>query len=48
MTKEHKAKILLNGEHFTLTLSHRSELSKDSITNLRHFLESVGVTPDKL
>jgi len=48
MTKEHKAKILLNGGHFTLTLSHRSELSKDSITNLRHFLESVGVTPDKL
>jgi len=48
MTKQHKAKIHLNSQVFSLTLSHRNELSVDSITKFRHFLESVGLTPDKL
>jgi hypothetical protein len=48
VTKEHRAKMLFNNEHFSLTLSHRNELSIDAVTKLRHFLESVGLTPDKL
>lgn len=48
MTKQHKAKIHLNSHLFSLTLSHRNELSIDAITKLRHFLESAGLTPDKL
>ena len=48
MTKQHKAKIHLNSKLFSLSLSHRNELSVDSITKLRHFLESVGLTPDKI
>ena len=48
MTKQHKVKISLKGEDFVLSLSHRNELSKDSIVKLRHFLEKVDLTPDKL
>ncbi len=48
ITKHHRAKIFINEEEFVLSLSHRSELSKDSIVKLRHFLEKVGLTPDKL
>jgi hypothetical protein len=48
VTKQHKAKLSMNGEEFSLALSHRNELSIDSVTKLRHFLEKVGLTPDKL
>ncbi len=48
MTKQNKAKIFFDKDEFILSLSHRNELSKDSIVNLRHFLEKVGLTPDKL
>ncbi len=48
VTKHHKAKIFVGGDEFVLSLSHRNELSRDSIVNLRHFLEKVGLTPDKL
>ncbi len=48
LTKQHKAKIFFDKDEFILSLSHRNELSKDSIVNLRHFLEKVGLTPDKL
>lgn len=48
VTKQHKAKINFDGHEFSLTLSHRNELSIDAITKLRHFLESVGLIPDKL
>jgi len=48
LNKEHRALIHLNGKEHSLTLSHRPELSKDAIVKLRHYLEEVGVTPDKL
>ncbi len=48
VNKEHRAIIHLNGKEHSLTLSHRPELSKDAITKLRHFLEEVGLTTDKL
>jgi len=48
MTKTHRALIHLNGKEHSLTLSHRNELSKDAIVSLRHFLEEVQLTPDKL
>ncbi|MCD4667893.1 MAG: hypothetical protein K8R44_04810 [Sulfurimonas sp.] len=48
LTKQHKAKIFVGKDEFILSLSHRNDLSKDSIVNLRHFLEKVGLTPDKL
>jgi hypothetical protein len=48
MSKESKAKLVYNGEHFSLPITHNKELSKDTIVELRHYLESVGLTPDKL
>ena len=48
VNKHHKAKMSMNGEEFVLGLSHRNELSVDSITKLRHFLERVDLVPDKL
>ncbi len=49
LTKEHHAKIHLNGEMFSMPLPHHEHmLSKDTITELRHFLEKVGLTPDSL
>lgn len=48
MSKQNRALIHFNGREHSLTLSHRNELSKDSIVKLRHFLEDVELTPDKL
>jgi hypothetical protein len=48
MTKTNKAKIFLRGEEFVLALAHNHNLSKDSITQLRHFLEKVDLVPEKL
>ena len=48
VNKQHRAIIHLNGKEHSLALAHRNELSKDSIVKLRHFLEEVGLTPDKL
>jgi len=48
LTKQHKAKLSIKGEEFALSLSHRNEMSKDNITKLRHFLESVDLVPDML
>ena len=48
LTKQHKAKIFFDKDEFVLSLSHRNELSKDSIVKLRNFLEKIGLTPDKL
>ncbi len=48
MNKQHRAIIHLNGKEHSMTLSHRNELSKDAIVKLRHYLEEVGLTPDKL
>lgn len=48
MTKTNKAKIFLRDEEFVLALAHNHNLSKDSITQLRHFLEKVDLVPEKL
>ena len=48
MTKHHRAKMTFKGEEFTLALSHRNDMSKDNVTKLRHFLQRVELTPDKL
>jgi len=48
VNKEHRAIIHLNGKEHSIALSHRPELSKDTIVKLRHFLEEVGLTADKL
>ena len=48
LTKKHKAKIHLREEEFVLALSHKNDLSKDSVTALRHFLEKVDLTPATL
>jgi len=48
LNKEHRALIHLNGKEHSMALSHRPELSKDTIVKLRHFLEEVNLTPDKL
>lgn len=48
MTKHNKAKISINGEEFSLPLSHGHDLSKDALVSLRHFLEKVGLVPDNL
>ncbi len=48
MNKQHRALIHLNGKEHSLALSHRKELSKDAIVSMRHFLEEVGLTEDKL
>lgn len=48
ITKHHRAKMSINNEEIILSLSHRNELSIDSVTKLRHFLEKVGLVPDNL
>jgi predicted RNA-binding protein with RPS1 domain len=48
MNKQHRALVHINGKEHSITLSHRNELSKDAIVKLRHYLEEVGLTPDKL
>jgi len=48
ITKSNKAKIFLKDEEFVLSLSHNNTLSKDSITQLRHFLEKVDLVPENL
>jgi len=48
ITRHNKAKMLFKEEEFTLTLSHNNDLSKDSVIKLKHYLERIGLTPDKL
>ena len=48
VNKQHRAIIHLKGREHSLSLAHRNELSKDSIVGLRHFLEEIDFTPDKL
>ncbi len=48
MNKQHRAIIHMNSKEHSMTLSHRNELSKDAVVKLRHYLEEVGLTPDKL
>ncbi len=48
VNKEHRAIVHYNGKEHSLTLSHRPELSKDAVVKLRHYLEEVGLTPEKI
>ncbi len=48
MNKKHRALIHFKGKEHSMTLSHRNELSKDAVVKLRHYLEEVGLTPDKI
>ncbi len=48
MNKQHRALIHHGGKEHSLALGHKNVLAKDAIVKLRHFLEEVGLTPDKL
>ncbi len=48
ITKHHRVKVDMRDEDLVFSLSHRNELSKDTLVKIRHFLEKVGLTPDKL
>ena len=47
-TKQNKAKIFLNDKEFAIPLSHGGNLSKDVVIEIKHFLESAGLTPDTI
>ena len=48
ITKHNKAKIFLKDEEYVIPVPHNHVLSKDTVVELRHFLEKVGLTPDNL
>jgi hypothetical protein len=49
ITKNHHAKIFLNDKEYIMPLPHNdTNISKEIVVELRHFLESVGLTPDKI
>jgi hypothetical protein len=48
ISKHGRALIHFKGKEHSLVISHGNELTKDSIVKLRHFLEEVDLTPDKL
>ena len=48
LTKKHKAKLFYGESEFVLPLPHGDHLTKDEVVMLRHWLEEVGLTPDKL
>lgn len=48
ITKHNKAKVSLRDKDHVLALSHNNDLSKDSISKLKHFLEDVDLVPGKL
>jgi len=51
LTKKHKAKLFYEAEkteEFILPLPHGEHLSKDEVVMLRHWLEEIGLTPDKI
>jgi len=48
ITKQSRMKISINNEDFVMSLSHKHDLSKDAIINLRNFLVKVGLSPENL
>ncbi len=48
LTKQHKAKLFYQDKEFVLALPHGDHLSKDEVVSLRHWLEEIGLTPEKL
>ncbi|WP_455756987.1 hypothetical protein [Sulfurimonas sp.] len=47
-SKTNKIKISFDGRDIVLGFHHSGSLSKDEILKLRHFLQEVGLTPDRL
>ncbi|WP_201353413.1 hypothetical protein [Hydrogenimonas urashimensis] len=47
-TKKHKVKLFYREREFVLNLPHGDHLTKDETVRLRHFLEEVELTPDRL
>jgi len=48
LTKKHKAKLFYENKEFILPLPHSDHLNKEEIIMLRHWLEEIELTPDKL
>jgi len=50
LSKHNHAKVVVGDKEFSMSLPHHGhEISdKSEVTHLRHFLESVDLTPDKL
>lgn len=46
-TKTNKFKISFDGREVVLGVHHSGNLSKDEVMKLRHFLEEIGLTPDR-
>ena len=47
-TKHNKVKIFYKEKEFILHTPHTDTLPKDSVIELRHFLQEVGLTPNNL
>ena len=47
-SKSNKIKISFDGRDLVLGFHHSGSLSKDEVIRLRHFLEEVGLTPERL
>ncbi len=47
-SKTNKIKVTFDGRDLVLGFHHSGSLSKDEILKLRHFLEEVGLTPERL
>ena len=47
-SKTNKIKVSFDGRDFTLGFHHSGSLSKDEVLRVRHFLEEVGLTPERL
>jgi len=48
ITKKHKAKLICQEKEFALALPHGDTLAKDEVVRLKHFLEEVELTPEKI
>ncbi|WP_304543290.1 hypothetical protein [Sulfurimonas microaerophilic] len=48
VSKKHRLLLHFAGKEHSVSLSHNNELHKDAVVALRHFLEEVNLTPEKL
>ena len=47
-SKTNKIKISFDGRDLVLGFHHSGSLSKDEVLKLRHFLQEIGLTPDRV
>ena len=47
-SKNSKLKLSCNSKEIVIIIHHAGSLSKDEVVKLRHYLEEVGITPDKI